>query len=350
MRLFFALVALAGCGRLGFADREGAGDADVDPDGAGDSDAGPRANYAFMTEARVPGTFGGVNGADSLCTAEAAAAGIPGDYVALIWGTGRTDPAMALAGSRGWKLRSGEWLADTPRDVAMGSFYRPLNAFASGTRVDSTMSDGMRFWTGMLGGDCDDWSVAGSIGDQAYIPQRARLSDGPLACSGNYRIACFERGHSVVPVLPPITHKRLFVTAATWTPGGGIASADSLCASEAAAGGIGPAQALLPIGGSAVARIPGSATEVYQQPDGILIGTLARPDSYFIVGADKAPHDGSLWAGGDPFQVPAENCVRWTSSSNTQRAILGQTAWGGYGDTNDYTTCDRAGHLLCVEL
>lgn len=338
---------VCGCGRFGFSERGGAGDAN-----GGDAlggDAGPRANYAFVTAGRYSGALGGVTGADALCASEGAAAGIPGDYVALLWSADRPDPAAALAGSRGWTLPTGEWLADQPVDVATGAYFHPLNALPSGARLDRTDYEGMRFWTGQVDGTCNDWQSTGGLGDQAFVPQRTRLSDGGLACAGPYRLACFERGHAVTPVLPPVTHKRLFVTAATWTPGGGVASADARCATEATAGGLGPSQALLATDVSAVQRI-GAATTIYQQPDGILVGTLDLSDSYLILGADRRPHDGPLWTGGDPYQVPGETCAGWTSPSSGLRAIIGSTGWLGFGDINDRTTCDQAGHLVCVEL
>lgn len=342
LQTILALVTLGGCGRLGFAELTAGGD-------AGGGDAAPRANYAFVTKGRYAGALGGVSGADAVCASEGAAAGIPGDYVALLWSTERPDPATALVGSRGWQLPSGEWLADTPADVATGAYFHPLNAFPSGARVDGNSTQDLRFWTGQIEGTCDDWRSASTVGDQAYIPQRSRLSDGRLGCAGPYRLACFERGHAVTPALPPITHKRLFVTAATWTPGGGVASADQLCDDEASTSGIGTSRALLPTDVSAAQRTGAGAT-VYQQPDGILFGTLAASDSYLIVGADRRPHDGPLWTGGDPLQVPEETCAGWTSAASGQHAIIGVTAWGGFGDINDLTTCDRAAHLVCVEM
>lgn len=345
-RGIFALAALAGCGRLGFTERQSGDDAARDDAASSES----RANYAFVTAGRYTGVLGGVAGADTICGTEADAAGISGDYVALLWSADRPDPAALLAGSRGWKLPSGEWLADTPATVSQGAFYRPLNAFASGQRVDRFEDGGLRFWTGRYTDTCGDWRSATGLGDQAYVPQYARLSDGGLACTDAYRLACFERGHAVAPALPAISHARLFVTAATWTPGAGITRADALCNTEATAAGIGASMALLPDTVAAADRVPGARTTFYQQPDGILVGTLAAPDSYFLVGADRAPHEGALWTAGDPLQLPEETCAAWTSGAPTDRAIIGSTTWGGYGDINDQATCGQDAHLLCAEL
>lgn len=341
-RSLLALVAVSGCGRLGFSAHEGQGDA------AGSDASESRANLAFVTANQYDGDLGGPAGADLLCTSEAANAGLTGDFVALLWAADRPDPTALLAGSRGWQLPSGEWIADLPGEIATGAFLHPLNAMPSGVRVGEP-NEGFRFWTGQLAGSCDDWRSTTTAGDQAYVPQYARLSDGALACSDRYRIACFERGFSVAPVLPPITHKRLFVTASTWSPGGGVASADAVCEAEASANGIGASRALLPTDVPAVARIPGASTTVYQQPDGIEVGLLSNPDSYFLLGADRLPHEGSLWTGGNPLELPVETCENWTMSA-ARRAIMGVTAWGGYGDINDLTPCDRAGQLLCAEL
>ena len=390
-------LALAGCGRLNFRALDAgvdarasamdaftpdahldalAPDADLDaftpdadldaftPDAALDaftpdalSDAGSeRANFAFVTEQRFTGALGGVAGADARCQSEAAAAGLVGDFVAMIRSTDRPNPAALLAGSRGWVMRDGKWVADLPEQIVDGAFFHPVYAYANGTRVD-TADDGFRVWTGDNGENCANWTSETGTGDQHWIPQWRRLSDGELDCAFTWRLFCFERGHNLAFVAPPITQPLIFVSQGLWAPSSmGVASADALCESEALAAGIADPvsgstfQALLPLGDlSALARTGGARS--FQRVDGIVLGipgSETTQETYVVFDATGAPPADmtGIWTGGDPTAPSTNTCGSW-------RLSTGSGNQGGAGDWLGFEggteLCSTPLHVYCVE-
>jgi hypothetical protein len=308
-----------------------------------------RPNRAFVTEGRYSGALGGVLGADAVCNAEARAAGLTGDFVAMIRATDRPSAAMLLEGSRGWVLPDGAWVADLPGQVADGSFFRPIHTTARGARVDGR-DGGFRVWTGDNGATCDDWTSEAALGDQHWIPQWRRLSDGELPCSGTYRLFCFERGHVVAATRPPISGPRIFVTRALWTPNAmGLASADALCASEATMAGLGPSRALLPT--TTEAALDRTGRRSYQRVDGFPIGipgSELTQEGYVVLDATGAPPIDTigLWTGGAPDAPSPDTCSDWTS-------ISGEAQEGPASDWPGFVgfprPCSRERHLYCVE-
>jgi hypothetical protein len=319
------------------------------------ADAGERANYAFVTQARFNGAFGGVAGADARCQSEAAAAGLVGDFVAMLRSTDRPNPTALLAGSRGWVMRDGKWVADLPAQVADGSFFHPIYANTSGTRVEG-VGGNFRVWTGDNGDNCAGWTSTTGTGDQHWIPQWGRLSDGGLDCAFRARLFCFERGHNLAFVAPPITQPRIFVSRGRWAPNSmGVASADALCESEALDAGIadpvgGPSfQALLPLGDfSALDRTGGARS--FQRTDGIVVGipgSEATQETYVILDATGTPSEtDSIWTGGDPTVPSTSTCGSWQLSSGS-----GQRGAGADWLSFDAGTepCSTPLHVYCVE-
>ncbi len=342
-----ALLLASGCGQVGFDRRVGETiDARRPGDGGGaeaDADGGVRANLAFVTAAGYPGALGGVVGADQRCRAEASAADLVGDFVAMLTAPDRPAPAALLEGSRGWQLLDGTWVADLPSQVADGSFLQPVDVAADRSRLG-----GVRVWTGALHGHCAGWTSTSDMGDQHYIPQWRRLSDGDSPCTGAYRLFCFERGHQRVYVPPPITGPRVFRTDATWTPGpGGLASADALCASEAATAGLGPSLALLSTSTTAaIDRVTGLATREVQRVDGVVVGRLATPRAYIMTNALGVGDYLPVWTGGRPDQPSTMSCGDWMS-------VVGSGLHGTSGDVEGFDqgleACATPNHLFCVE-
>jgi hypothetical protein len=234
-----------------------------------------------------------------------------------------TDAGLDARGlDAGGLLPDGAWVADLPEQVADGSFFRPIHTTARGARVDGGGS-GYRVWTGDNGFTCADWTSETELGDQHWIPQWRRLSDGELPCSGTYRLFCFERGHLVAAPRPPITGPRIFVTRALWTPNAmGLASADALCASEAAMAGLGPSRALLPT--TTEAALDRTGRRSYQRVDGFPIGipgSELTQEGYVVLDAmGAAPTDTiGLWTGGEPDAPSPDTCSDWTSTSGEAR-------------------------------
>lgn len=340
---------LAGCGRLSF--ERVAPDQDAPPGG----DAGElRANRAFLSSVRVSGALGGPAGADAICAGLAADAHLDGEYVALLRGGSRPTAISVLAGSRGWKTIDGRWVADAPAQLGVGEFLNTIDRHEDGV-LNPSGSEDLRVWSGDDGEDCADWhdASASSTGDQHYLPQWSRLSDGGLSCDQAFRLFCLERGHVFPRIAPALDHRLLFVSRATWAPSAmGRAGADAVCQAEAvAAMRSGTFVALLPLATEpATARISAAATELYQRIDGELVGTLVAPSSYFMLGADGAPAVGPVWTGGLPDRLPAATCSSWTSMVGT--AEYGEAFLNDDGRYSipQLVPCSDPHRLYCVQV
>ncbi len=309
-----------------------------------------RANRVFLTELEVTGALGGVAGADQICRDEARQHGLDGNYIALVTGADRPALEPPLEGSRGWQLIDGTWVADTLDEVATGAWRRPLDMTVAGTRVSS-----YRVWSGASGETCNEWTSAAAAvtGDQRWIPQWRRRSDGGLACSSTFRLDCAELGHDVALVRPAFTHKRVFVTAQSWTPtSAGRDAADAVCVAEAASAGLsGQFLAVLPIGVEpALARFSGGADVEYQNLQGTLVGQLGTGITYVLDDARGLPQVDLVWSGGDPRQPSSQTCVDWT-------AIVGETPAAFSADGNGFPDaspsylrpCGSSLRLFCAE-
>src|SRR5436189_159847 len=90
------LVALLGCGRIGFDARLATGDGSVDMTTV------PRRNVAFVTRATYTGNLGGSTGGDAKCAVAATAAGLTGTFVAFLSTSTGRDAGSQLTASRGW--------------------------------------------------------------------------------------------------------------------------------------------------------------------------------------------------------------------------------------------------------
>lgn len=353
-RAFIAgLVATPACGRLGFEPRLGADDAILD--GRTDANANDgnlaRANRAFVSRGQFTGNLGGVAGADAKCQAEASAANLDGEFAALLKADTRPDPVEPFVNSRGWQLPSGNWVADQPAQLSDGSFFQPINEYADGTMVDGA-DDGYRVWSGDFANfHCNNWLSTAPQGDQAWLAQWRRLSDGPHPCSESLRLFCFERGHQFAFAKPPITQKRIFLSASEFAPGGSIGP-DALCQADAAAAMLpGNYRAVLPADGvAALDNLPGARTTRYQRVDGINVGLLGLSETqltYINVSANgTSPEDGTVWTGGDPMVVQANTCGNWRSTSGSAQNGAAYD-WPGFESISE--PCTNAHHVYCVE-
>jgi hypothetical protein len=139
------------------------------------------------------------------------------------------------------------------------------------------------------------------------------------------------------------------VARAEWSPGGGIASADALCQSEATTAKLpGTYKALLaPTNATAASRFNTNGLP-WVRSDGILIAPTASAfftttlfDAAPNISADGILHYGNraIWSGAANPTTPgtaAANCVNWTSSSVSQIGTAGAAG-------NSLTTSVRGG-------
>lgn len=334
MRWPIACLLAAGCGRVGFDSRiQLAGDGTITPDGP--------ANLVFVTSQHVVvGQLGSLAAADAVCNQAAAAAGLPGHYVAWL-STSQTSAIDRLAGARGWVRPDGRPFADTPADIAAGRIWYPASIDENGAVAATlvvTTSDAHGRFDGMSCNDLTDDSIDGTCDFGESTGTAGTFSSYPLLgglCFVDEPMYCFATDRNARVQAPkPTTGVRVF-PAEGFTPGGGLAGADALCAQTAAAAGLtGAFRALLATAAMpAAARFDPAAGPVVR-PDGIeiaasvgdlLAGKMASAANATLDGRYLS---GPVWTGAEDPASPAQGapCSDWAKSDAGALAMVGELA------------------------
>lgn len=327
-------------------------------------------NFVFATSISVSAAMGGLGGADSICAQRALAGGLAGTFKAWL-STSTTSAISRLGSASGWVRPDGLPFANSQADLVAGRILYPLRLDEFGTDVFATKAFTSTLGEGTLNGGvstCSDWT---STIDQ--IPAGAGLTSlsttgwttGAFApCGSQQRLYCFGvDAPASVKATAPAQLRRAFVTTATWTPGGGIGSADAVCANEAFAANLsGTYLALLtPQGVSAATRFNVMGAPWVRVDDVSLSPTA---NSFFIdpfwkatlnVTPARAYGSATTWSGSTNllFQgAPSNTCQNWTSASVNDSANAGvmndsevSHAFGGAGTFD----CSNAMRLMCLE-
>lgn len=290
----------------------------------------PVFNKVFVTSTtHFSDAIGGVTGADAICAARAATAGLPGTFVA--WFSDSSANAAARLGSaRGFIRLDGAPFADEFSDLAgFGQIFNPLNVNETNKLATGTVT----VWTGTTRtgvvdqSTCLNWTSR----DAGQGGGTGRVQGGPISwtarstsgCDSARRLFCFQTDHTTPLVVTPAVGKRAFLSVGNFTPGAGIDAADQICTAEALAAGMpGTYKALLATTTTAaVARFP--LAPLYVRPDGIAVGT----------GAQLAGGEGlmsGIWQ--NAFGTYGNNNPAWTGAATP-------SAVGTAGSTcNDWTS------------
>jgi hypothetical protein len=364
-----ALVAtlLLGCGRAHFDPIGDGGNGDTVVVGDGITIT---SNIAFLTSIGQPlGSIGGLAGADAFCNARAQAAGLPGTYVAWLSSSSSGNAKDRLTGSRGWTRPDGKPFADTPEAIVAGQIFYPLDVDEFGNRVPTTsVGTGTdSYGLTVTGYTCSDYT---STTDLLWLGVNDRGAlwwteggGGTNACSAALPVYCFGIGKSAPTMPPPATARRAFVLSSGWLPGGGLASADFACQTEANAASLnGTFQALLATStASAISRFS-LAGSTWARVDGVV---LADTPADFAAGRTNAPLEVTAalqylscevtWLGAtDPSTVgsDATTCTSWTATTAGVTGNVGDCSWLGANgfDIMMVTPCDQGPLVYCLEL
>jgi hypothetical protein len=352
-------------------------------DGAGNVDQTPftwswtnqLANLVFVTNDTTWNTdLGGLSGADQICAANASAAGLHGAYVAWL-STSKVDAIDRLGPARGWVRLDGKPFVDTTAQLAAGQIFYPIALDASGapvpalTQVRTGTNSAGRFDTSFDA--CQDWTSGTGYGVLGYSDAGTGrwTFDQHLsaACgAGAVHLYCFGVDRTQPVVAPVAPGARLaFLSTGTWTPGGGLTSADALCTSEAtAAGDSGMFRALLGTSTTnATARFTMTGPP-WARRDGVLVVPTAAAlfdtqrtdlDAPIDVSAsgvyveDQSP-TGYAWS--SPLASTALwTCNDWMSSSFQSSGTAGDLAltlisWS-FGES--VLHCNLAEHIYCLQ-
>jgi len=173
-------------------------DAGIDASTDAGADAGPAERRIFVTSAPQSANFGGLEGADSVCASEAAAAGIGGEFKAWL-STNELAAADRLVQSAvPYVLVDGTLVADDWADLTDGAIETRVNLDASGVERAGDV------WTGTLPsglsyvgqGDCDGFTNGTDgvalCGSTQSINAAWTASQLP-GCSTRLRLYCIEQ-------------------------------------------------------------------------------------------------------------------------------------------------------------
>lgn len=324
------------------------------PDGAIDA-GGTNTNLrAFITVTTVPGNFGGHAAADAICLDEAAAAGLPGDFVAVFNTTVDVGHA-ALVGSSGWVNAGGDRLLAGAAEWNTAALRNPIRYAADGTDLGRVTA-----WYGASQVEtCGNWtSTAGSGGTMSST--EGFTVNFVTACGNPRALICAERGAlTTLPPPPSPPGKRVFVSAPI-TPGGGLAGADARCAADASAAGLAGAAsfraAIAVTGAGPFDRFdPG---EPLVRPDGELV---ASTGAALFSGVGQIRSFPNRHADGTPYSTDApfvwigdvgSTCSDWTSTATDDFADLAfpEATYRPFLLSPGYAaSCDSDLPVLCIE-
>jgi hypothetical protein len=338
------------------------------------------ANLVFATSGIYAGNLGSALAYQTQCNALAAGAGINNAtndaYIAWLAATNYS-PLTLLGSSRGW-VRTDllPWIDDMPTALSTGAVLYPVAYDENGVRVIGGVLAGLSL-TGTLGSyNCSDWTDSSKLmnsstthsAGKGWVYNNMGVSD----CTMTSRVLCLMKGRNTPVTATPVAGKRIYLTRSAWSPGGGLASADSKCLADAPSGVV-SAKAVLVASNRALSSVLPPAT-VYVRPDGVKVGTgadIAAAMSAWIGPAtieSSVAQDGSgsyvdqatmqlAWTGVNrEGSADTDTCRDWTSGASTLSATAGCTGTGWYwsgscaGRPCDYNTASSAViGLYCAE-
>lgn len=325
-------------------------------------------NLAFVTSTTFTGNLGGLAGADQACNTIANAAGHAGSYRAWL-STLAVNAKDRLTGTSGWSRTDGAPFADQVSDIASGHLFYPLDRDENGTFVGDvqvmTATNAAGNYSGS--GDCSTWSSTANStlfgiasSDAGGFTQR-----GAGLCSTPRHLYCFGIGTATVVAPPAVSARRAFVSTG-WQPGGGIASADAHCQTDASAAGLsGTFKALLATStASAISRFDTSiAAARWARPDDTVLAASAAALASATY-LDAAPTSNAantlwysnygVWSGAASLTATGtgtQTCNDWTAGSVAATGLYGLTDatkvadWRGYGSI----ACSQPNAIVCLQ-
>ena len=309
-------------------------------------------NKIFASTKVYTGNIGGTAAANLECNTEAAAASIPGTYVAWL-STSTVDAGSAahLNFARGWVRPDGLPFGDTATLIAQyqvtgGHTWYPPRLTAAGADVGA----GYWFATGTQGGlhqtgfMCADWtSTAGnSVFGLADTGVAGWGASGSAGCSPNaFHLACLGTDYqAVVRVVAPPNPRFIFLSKAPFGAATGVTAANTICTNEATSAGLpGTYKALLAPTGATAGSLFVAHNQPVTRPDGVVVAVsdasfLAIPSAIraaLEIAADgTVPVDtnGAAFTGAASVTAAGTNattCNNWSTNSGAATGTSGLT-------------------------
>ncbi len=335
-------------------------------------DANPP-NYVFVTSTLHKGDVGGLAGADAICQARATAGALPGTYRAYL-STSAANAPTRLGTASGWiRPKDNQPVIDQISDLVSGHLFYPIMFDENGDPI----GEGMYAMTGTTAsgtyqsafGNCMDYtSVQGQVFG-GYPTTNSGVFSGfaaPSCAAQILRLYCFGIDNQAVVKPPTVPARKAFVSSG-WTPGGGIAAADGVCASDALAAGLaGSFRALLATpGNSAISRFDTSATALpWSRPDHTLMATKASDLAFSSLQyLNASPNSNAantvwygqvtIWTGASDLTTigtAADTCNNWNDPNGGARfGIAGYSHIAEWFGASSGGACNSPMRLVCLE-
>jgi hypothetical protein len=328
----------------------------------------PPPNKMFVTSGTfTPTSLGGLSGADDACKAAAMAVSLPGTYKAWLSSSAASADAR-LGSASGWVRIDGKPFANTKADVGNGKIYFPPRitetgadlldiAVVTGTTLGGIYSNN---------GDCAGYTAAGTGSVTGGITAGGSAMFtvyGAQSCSTPAHLYCFGVDNTavVVPPAPSVSVRRAFMR--LWTPGGGIASADTACQSDATAAMLpGTYKALLAdINASALSRF-NLAGFPWVRVDNVPILPTAvawQSASFFDTGPNVTANESanfgnySNWMGASSLTMngtATSTCNGWTTTAGTaMRGVAGTTNLSQFATSGTSMCTFASATITCLQ-
>ncbi|HVE82558.1 MAG TPA: choice-of-anchor D domain-containing protein [Myxococcales bacterium] len=332
----------------------------------------PNANYAFVTSTRYTlddlggGTLSAAavaGGADAACNARAAAAGLPGAYVAWIASSGGT-AGSRLGTARGWLRTDGLPFADQ----LPGNLFYPLRRDETGAAAAAaqdvlTNADS----AGTAQGSCSDFTANTGTSAVAGNPAAGSALWSSWSttedCAGQFRLYCLGTGATATVSAPaaPSGARILFVSSGNFMTGlGGITGAHAMCQTEATTSVLpGTYKALMADDGATAASVFTPTGGAVVRPDGVRVAAtdadlfaspavLLAPPERTASGSLSAPT--AVWTGADSpatAGTAGDTCTGWVSVTGAALVGVNSTAERMFAPTTD--ACSSAHPVFCLQ-
>lgn len=324
------------------------------------------ANFIFVTSTAYDVTaLGGVSGADAVCQARAAAAGLPGTYVAWL-STTAASARERIGSARGWVRTDKKPFADT-FDSGPGSvpavFYSPsLDEFGAPAQPRPVLT-GTTFNGDLSPENCNDFTSLSGGALAGYPTSGAETWTASwYLCGVSTSLYCLEVDRRVALRFTPAEGRRAFLTNSSFSASAGLAAADALCMAEAGTAGLaGRFKALLStstvaatarfVDGPAWVRSDG--VRVVERATDLLQGGIM--DQVIDVSADGRTYLGNknVWIGSSDPTLPgtgATNCEDWTTNANSSLGTSTQSGLLTFPFYHGETTCGFwDSYLFCLQ-
>jgi hypothetical protein len=287
------------------------------------------ANYAFVTSTTYSADGVAPALADAACNARAAAASLPGNYVAWL-STTTTDARARLGSAQGWIRTDGlPFAASVSGLTDLNQVFYPLELDETGSRAvggpafTGTTADGRVFG----GCTCTDWTTTSGnllIGEPSGGPY-LWTNGGVTTCALEGRLYCFGTDVSRPLSTTPASGRRAFVSSMVWGGGGNVAVLDAICASDASTAGLrGNFKAFVATNGHTATERFDLSKDPWVRVDGLMV---VRRAVDLVNGRALV----SIWVHADGSPVAAGIRV-WTGAANICSAGTADNTCGNWND------------------